>query len=164
MQQQRITIQQPIYIIGLCIRTNNADEMNPNKAKIGPLVQHYYHDQIANHLLNRTQAGVTIAAYANFESDEHGPYDYYIGEQVSDLHSIPAGLSSLIIPASDYLKLTTPPGKMPDVVIQAWMKIWAMSEAEFGAKRSYVADFEIYDDRAADPQQAVIDICLGIKA
>lgn len=52
---------------------------------------------------------------------------------------------------------------MPEVVISAWQKIWAMNENDFGGKRKYVADFEIYDQRASDPNNTIIDICIGIE-
>jgi predicted transcriptional regulator YdeE len=52
---------------------------------------------------------------------------------------------------------------MPDVVIAAWQAIWAMNDSELGGKRRYVADFEIYDDRASDPNNTIVDIYIGIK-
>jgi len=58
---------------------------------------------------------------------------------------------------------TNEPGKMPDVVISAWQKIWAMKESDFGGKRKYISDFEIYDQRASNPNHAVIDIYIGIS-
>jgi predicted transcriptional regulator YdeE len=32
-----------------------------------------------------------------------------------------------------------------------------------GGDRMYRADFEIYDERAADPQSVVVDVYVGIK-
>ena len=52
---------------------------------------------------------------------------------------------------------------MPGIVVEAWQKIWQMSDSELGGVRSYIADFEIYDERAFDPQNAVVDIYIGIK-
>lgn len=72
-------------------------------------------------------------------------------------------LKILTIPKSNYQKFTTEPGKMPDVVISAWQKIWAMKEDDFGGKRKYIADFEVYDQRASDPNNTVIDIYIGIE-
>jgi predicted transcriptional regulator YdeE len=66
--------------------------------------------------------------------------------------------TSLTILSSDYQRVTTLPGKMPDVVISAWQEIWAMDEQSLGGRRKYIADFEIYDQRVADPNCAVVDI------
>ena len=53
---------------------------------------------------------------------------------------------------------------MPDVVISAWQKIWAMDGNDFGGKRKYIADFEVYDERASNPNNTVIDIYIGTEA
>ena len=51
---------------------------------------------------------------------------------------------------------------MPDVVIQAWQHIWTMNGAQLGGKRKYLVDFEVYDQRAMDPNNAIADIYIGI--
>ena len=52
---------------------------------------------------------------------------------------------------------------MPQVVREHWFKISQMSEEDFGGKRSYVADFEVYDERASDHQNIILDILVGIE-
>ena len=69
----------------------------------------------------------------------------------------------LNIPAQDYIKFTNGPGVMPDVCISIWTKIWQMSPNELGGTRSYVADFEVYDSRAIDPNNTVLDVYVGIN-
>ena len=66
------------------------------------------------------------------------------------------------IPAQTYVKFTSPPGQMPAAVIGMWQKIWKMSAAELGGKRAFVADFEVYDERSMDPNNATVDIYIGI--
>jgi predicted transcriptional regulator YdeE len=67
------------------------------------------------------------------------------------------------IPAQTYTKFTNGPGPMPGVIRDAWFTIWDMSEEELGGARAYLTDFEIYDERAADHSQIVLDVCIGIK-
>jgi len=38
-----------------------------------------------------------------------------------------------------------------------------MSSNDFGGKRAYQADFEVYDQRARDPNNTVLDIHIGIR-
>ncbi len=38
-----------------------------------------------------------------------------------------------------------------------------MTAEELGGERNYITDFEIYDERANDPQNTVLDIYIGIK-
>jgi predicted transcriptional regulator YdeE len=52
---------------------------------------------------------------------------------------------------------------MLNVVIDAWQKIWQMTEHDFEGKRTYVADFEVYDGRAANPNKTVVYIYIGIS-
>ena len=52
---------------------------------------------------------------------------------------------------------------MPMLCVDAWQQIWQMDQRAFGGKRTYRADFEVYDHRAADPERAVFDIYLGIE-
>ncbi len=151
-----------ITLVALSVRTNNADEMNPVTAKIGPIWGQYWQNNIADSILHRVAPGRTIAVYTDYASDEHGDYTYYLGEQVNSLEQSNPLLKSIIIPAGHFVKFTTPWGKMPDVVIAGWQAIWAMSPENLGARRAFQADFETYDDRAADPTRACMDIYIGL--
>lgn len=152
-----------IKLVGLTARTNNKNEMNPQTSKIGELAGRFWSQNIANQIANRKNLGVTLSVYTEYDSNEHGDYTYFIGEEVSSFENIPAGLQQLTIPAAKYQKFTIPPGKMPEVVINAWQQIWGMSANDFGGERTYIADFEIYDQRASDPANASLDIYIGIK-
>lgn len=152
-----------IKVIGLSVRTNNRNEMNPATGKIGGLVGRYFSQHLAEQIPNRKHPGVTFAVYTDYASDEHGDYTYFIGEEVASFENIPEPFKKLIIPAVKYQKFTTPSGKMPEVVIHAWQQIWKMTAADFGGKRAYQADFEIYDDRARDPANTCLDIYIGIE-
>lgn len=151
-----------IKLIGLSVRTNNQNEMDPQKAQIGRLYGHYLNESIAIHISHRINPGTTLAVYTDYASDEHGDYTYFLGEEVESFENIPEHLQKLIIPAARYLKLTTPSGKMPAIVIQAWQEIWKMTPQDLGGKRTYQADFEVYDERAQDPANASVDIYIGI--
>lgn len=152
-----------IKLIGLSARTNNKNEMNPATSKIGELAGRYWGQGLASNILNRKNPGVTLSVYTDYETDEHGDYTYFIGEEVNSFENISAHFQKLIIPASKYQKFTTSEGKMPNVVITAWQQIWQMSSADFGGNRAYQADFELYDQRASNPDNASLDIYIGIE-
>lgn len=152
-----------IKLVGLHVRTNNNAEMDPLSAKISPCVQQYFQEQWAEKIPHRTNPGRTFCAYTNYESDYTGDYTFYIGEEISSLEGIPEGLESHIIPSQTYIKFTTQPGPMPTVLINAWQDIWSMSPESLGGKRRYHTDFEVYDERASDPQNTILDINIGIK-
>ena len=150
-------------LIGITARTNNANEMNSSVAKISPTVQHYFHGGLPAKIPHRKKPGITFCAFTDYESDFTGDYTYFIGEEVSSFDNLPEGFKTLTIPPQSYAKLTTEPGPMPNVLISAWQKIWQMTPEDFGGKRGYLTDFEVYDERATDHQNTVLDIYIGIK-
>lgn len=161
---QKIQIQLPeIKLAGITVRTNTKAEFDPLTAKISPCVQDYFHKQGAEKIPHRKNPGTTFSAFTEYESDYTGEYTYFIGEEVSSIHDIPKGLKSHIIPPQTYIKFTTEPGPMPNVVINAWQEIWKMSPETLGRKRRYHTDFEIYDERAKDPQRVVLDLYIGLE-
>ncbi|OGT54024.1 MAG: transcriptional regulator [Gammaproteobacteria bacterium RIFCSPHIGHO2_12_FULL_41_15] len=163
MRKQKTQLPK-ITLVGLTTRTNNKNEMNPRTSKIGALAGLYWGNQVANSIQHRAKPEVTYAVYTDFESNEHGDYTYFIGEAIDSLQDQDLEkFKTMTIQASNYQKFTTESGKMPEVVISAWQEVWAMKENDFGGKRKYVADFEVYDERAIDPNNTVIDIYIGIE-
>ena len=150
-------------IIGIKVRTNNQAEVNSLEGKIFPCVRQYFHQNVAAQIPNRLHPETTYCIYTDYESDHHGDYTYFIGEEVSSLVDVPDGLEALIIPAQKYVKFTNGPGSMPDVLRKPWEQIWQMTPKEFGGKRCYLADYEIYDERSRDHQNIVLDIYIGIQ-
>lgn len=162
MKKEKIKLDN-LILVGISTRTNNKNEMDPKSAKIAPLAHSYWSKQIANSIKNRINPGVTYSIYTDYESDEHGEYTYFIGEEVKSLENqVIINFNSLIIPASNYQKFTTNAGKFPDIVIAAWQRIWQMTPADLGGKRQYKADFEMYDQRASNPDHSIVDIYIGI--
>lgn len=164
--QKIITTSQEINLVGISVRTNNVNmfEMNPVNNKIAATVQKYFHGGYPEKINNRKKPGVTYCVYTNYESDFTGDYTYFIGEEVDSFDNLPEGFEMLVIPVQNYAKFTTESGPMPMVCISAWQKIWAMTPAEFGSERAYIADFEVYDERALDHQNVVLDIYIGLRA
>lgn len=164
MKLQKVNMPK-LLLVGLTTRTNNKNEMNPQTSKIAKLAGHFWANQMAAKIKNRVKTGVTYAVYTEFESDETGEYTYFIGEAVGSFDGQDlAQFNTLEINKSLYQKFTTDPGKIPNIVVSAWQKIWAMKIDAFEGKRTYVSDFEIYDERSVDLNNAIVDIYVGIKS
>lgn len=163
-EMQRLSITKPeIKLVGICVRTSYAQELDKMKGRIFPCVQRYFHGALFEKIPNRKQPGTTFCAYTDYETDYTGAYTYFIGEEVSSFdHSLPEGFQKLVIPSQQYVKFTTKPAPMPDVIVNAWKEIWDMSPKELGGKRCYKTDFEIYDERAVDHQNIILDVYVGI--
>ncbi len=150
-----------ITLIGIKTRTNNQNEMNSETAKIGPTVGQYFSQQLSSKIHNRTSPGKTYSVYTDYASDMSGDYTYFMGEAVDSVDNIPEGLTVIKIPAQKYVKLTNGPGPMPGVCIELWQQIW--SSETLSSQRAYIADFEIYDERAIDPHNTTLDIYIGTQ-
>lgn len=162
MQKSNETLDE-MKCVGISIRTSNALEMDAETAKIGQMVQTFFMNAYSQKIENRKFPGRTLSIYTNYESDEHGEYTYFLGEEVSDFTNIPEGFDTLVIPSQNYVKFTSNSGIMPKVVIDMWQSIWKLKESDLNGERSYIADFEVYDARSQDPQNTILDIYIGIK-
>lgn len=162
MKQTKITLPE-IKLMGITARTNNEAEMNLPKARIGALLAQYHGDSIPKKTPNRLTPNKGFCAYTNYDSNEDGDYTFFIGEEVDEFSNTSPDLTSLTIPNQSYIRFTTEAGPMPQIVIQAWQKIWGMTSEDLGGERSYITDFEVYDERAADLTNAVVDIYIGLK-
>lgn len=161
--KKELVVKTEMQLVGLSIRTNNKNEMHPETSQIGQLIQQFYDQELGEKILQRQHPGITYSVYTDYASNEYGDYTYFFGEEVTSLDTVPEGLSTLVIPSMRYQKFTTPKGKIPDIIVQAWQKIWAMSPEELGGKRAYFADFEIFDERASDIENAIVDIYIGLR-
>jgi predicted transcriptional regulator YdeE len=158
-----ITALPEVKLVGITARTSNSGEMNPDTAKIGATMQRFFTTGMQAQIMERKNPGTVFAVYTNYESDEHGQYTYFLGEEVDDFENIQQGFETLTIPAGNYVKFTSTPGKMPAVCIDMWQNIWKMNAADLGGQRTYIADFEVYDERSQNPEQAILDIYIGIR-
>lgn len=164
--QQTITQLPEIKLVGITARTTNPAEMNPETAKIGATIAKFFQGGYPAKIMNKENPDVTYAVYTEYAPNfdvSKDEYTYFIGQQVSSFEQVEEGLTTLTIPAQMYAKFTSEPGQMPKVCIDMWYKIWAMNEEALGGQRTFVADFEVYDSRAMDPANTVLDIYIGIK-
>lgn len=155
------TLSTPFYVAGYLVRTNNADEA-AGKSKIGPLWQRFMQQNLAAQIPDRVDPAFTVV-YSHYASDENGDYDYLLGARVASIDHLPAGMSWRKIEPGPYTVILTDQGQMPGVLQAAWARIWQMTPAELGGKRAFVTDYEIYDQRSADPAHAQVEIRIGVK-
>ncbi|NGX48575.1 MAG: hypothetical protein K940chlam5_00163 [Candidatus Anoxychlamydiales bacterium] len=161
--QQLSTKLTEINLVGIKVRTSFKNETNPETSQITPCVMQYFHQQLFEKIPNRKKPNVTYCVYTEYEGDWTEPYTYFIGEEVSSLKDVPSDLETMTISAQKYVKFTTDPGPMPNVCINAWQEIWKMSPKNLGGARRYLSDFEIYDERASDHTNTVLDLFIGIE-
>jgi len=135
-----------ILLIGIEIRTCNAAS-----DEIGELWQKFFASQVQDRIANCIDTRL-FGLYSDYENKHEADYNFMIGCPVSDLETIPQGMVGRAIPAQTY-QVARAQGALPDALLEAWQDIW-----QSDIPRTFAYDFEIYDDRAADPENAEIDI------
>ncbi|EJL77672.1 GyrI-like domain-containing protein [Variovorax sp. 2RAF20] len=131
-------------VAGLTARTTNHEENDPATARIGALWDRFFGEQTYESTPHRTADVRLFGVYSAYESDTRDAFDVTTGVAVS------GGEGSLAIEAGDYLVFTGQ-GKMPQMIIATWQRIWQYFEAHPEIARSYRSDFEAYEgpDRVA---------------
>ena len=157
----KTTLSAPIYVAGFQVRTSNAKEMGGN-GEIGKLWTRFMQQNLAAQIPNRVGQTLMVV-YSDYASDEKGEYSYLLGAPVSSVDGLPKNLSFRRIPAGTYAVFTTAQGPVIDVLQAAWKQIWATPPSELGGPRAFLADYEIYDQRSADPDNAQVEIHVGLR-
>jgi len=148
-------------IIGIAARTSNKKEMS-GEGIISDQWERVMSGSIIEQIPNRADQSI-LAVYTDYESDANGEYTFIIGAKVTSADSIPEGMVAKQIPEAQYAVFTSEKGPVWKVVPEVWQKIWSTPADEIGGERAFIADFEVYDERSADPQKAVVEVWVGIK-
>jgi predicted transcriptional regulator YdeE len=161
--QPRIVTQQPFQVIGIAASTSNAKEAGPD-AIIGKQWHRFMSDDLINKIPNRVDQTI-YAVYTDYTSDANGQYTLILGAKVRPIPNpkIPDGMVIKSVPAGRYAVFTTERGPVIQVVVDTWKQIWAYYQSPQNGQRAYQADFEVYDQRAADSNNAQVDIYVGLK-
>lgn len=148
-------------VIGVSVRTSNRDEM-AGAGKIPKLWHEFYNSGILDRIPDKADDNI-IVLYYNYESDKDGEYTYLLGARVTSTSNLPTGMTAQHVPPAKFAMFTTDTGPVADVIRKEWQHIWAIPKTQPGGNRTYKFDYEIYDDRARDPQSSQVDIYIGIK-
>lgn len=146
------TIRLPEFrLIGIKLPRKTTNKNGQSGIDCGALWQKFQQEGIPEKIPGRLSDEI-YAVYFGYEGDHTAPFSYFIGCKVTPGTPVPEGLDSIGIPAQDYNKITAK-GKMPDCIANAWKDIWGLD-----MKRACTYDFEIYDSRSNDWDNAEIDI------
>lgn len=160
--KQRSVNEDSFSIIGIEGRTNNALEMTKDGI-IPKMWARFYTENVLSKIPAKSDQSI-LAFYTDYQSDKTGDYTFVIGAKVKSTDQIPDGMIAKVIPSARYEVFTTDKGPVGSVVIQAWQLIWGLEDrGQLEGRRAYKADFEVYDQRAQDPQSSQVDIYIGLK-
>ena len=148
-------------VIGISCRTDNAKEA-AGQGCIGQQWGRLFSEGLLDKIPDRVDKSI-VAVYTDYASDKDGEYTYILGAKVKGDATALAGMVKTTIPAGRYAVFTSEQGPVQQVVPATWKRIWGVPKAEPGGDRAYQSDFEVYDERAKDPKNSVMDIYIGIR-
>ncbi len=152
MQQEQM---EGFYVTGITVRTNNTS--GAAAKDIPALWQRFFEEQISDRIPHKLD-GALYCVYTDYEGDYTGDYTTLLGCRTGSLADIPEGMTGLKIAAGCYTCFEAK-GKMADnFVFRKWEAIWQSDLA-----RAYTTDFEVYDQRSQDPENALVPIYIALK-
>lgn len=160
MNQPVIKEKAAFKIVGITTKTSNANEMTIN-AQIPALWGTFFEQEVSEKIFAVSDSPITYGLYSDYVSDVNGAYSMTIGREV---HSDEAHQEFIVkeIPAAKYAVFTSEKGPIPQVVIETWQNIWTWF-AHSNVERTYTGDFEVYDEKSTNPNEAQIEIYIAIK-
>jgi len=159
--EQTIVSETGFRVIGIEARTSNAREM-AGAGRIAQLWALFFKDNTLTRIPGRRDDAI-VAVYTEYAGDQDGEYTLMIGARVGASAEVPSGMVAKVVPAGRYAVFTSEKGPVEKVVPQVWQKIWSLASSELGGTRAFVADYEVYDARAANPRDAQVVVYLGVR-
>ena len=142
-------------VIGIKVRTAN----DGSAGKDLPILWgRFMNGDLKDKIPNRIDDSI-YCLYTNYEGDHTEPYDAVLGCKVSSIDDIPEGMITHHIDATDTAKFIAKGSLIKgEAVINTWFDIWKSN-----LDRSFTTDFEVYDDRSKDIQNAEVDIFISLN-
>lgn len=144
-----------MHIIGISVRTTN--ENGQSGIDISALWNRFMSEGIAEKIPNKIDHSI-YSVYTDYEKDHTKPYTTILGCKVSSLDNIPGGMVGKTIDEAEYTIFTAKGNIHEGVVFNEWVKIWSSD-----LNRTFTADFEVYGEKAMNPENAEIDIFIAVK-
>ncbi len=143
------------YVIGISVRTTN--ENGQAMQDIPALWNRFITENMANHIPGKINNDL-YCIYTDYEKDHTRPYTTLLGCQVNSLDNIPEGMTGKKFAETNYRKFTAKGNLAQGAIYSEWLKIWNDS-----LPRAFTADFEVYGAKAANPENAEVDIFVALK-
>ena len=152
MSNQKI---QKFSVIGLSVRTTN--ENGQAGQDIPALWNKFMTEGIIEQIPNKIDNSI-YCIYTEYEKDHTKPYTTILGCKVESLDTIPNGMTGKTIEEATYTKYIAKGNILQGMVFNEWTKIWNSD-----LDRTFTADFEVYDEKAQNPENAEVDIFIAVK-
>jgi len=141
-------------VIGITVRTSN---LNGESARdIGVLWHKFMSEDILNKIPNKVTNDI-YAVYTEYEEDYLKPYTTILGCKVENTETVPEGMVRMSFKRGNYKEFIAKGDLTKNAVYDAWNSIWQQN-----LNRNYIADFEVYGEKAINPKNGEVPIYVGI--
>lgn len=157
----RVVDEADFTVIEIEARTSNAREMT----EVGVIARQwgrFIQENLAAQIPNKGDSSI-LAVYTDYAGNQDCEYTFVIGARVDSAAKAPSGMVAKRVPAGRYAVFTSEKGPVEKIVVETWQRIWSLPKSSPGGDRAFQTDFEVYDQRAANPQDAQVDVYVGIK-
>ncbi|MEU4225734.1 effector binding domain-containing protein [Nonomuraea sp. NPDC026600] len=148
-----VTERNELTVVGIAVRTSNADEIDPARAKLPVLWQRAGAPGAFAHVPGRVDENL-YAVLTDYESDHHGAYTQIVGIGVRTVPRLPEGMVAVRVPAGTALRVEAR-GQMPQAIVDAWQQVWKHTESGGTPPRGFTTDLEVHHPGGADLYVAV---------
>jgi predicted transcriptional regulator YdeE len=157
----RAVEQEGFTVVGIAVRTSNR-EQTTSARPIGKQWERLFKEGLLAAIPNKAD-GKIVAVYSEYATDKDGAYTYLLGARVRKVESVPEGMTAKNVPAGRYAVFTSERGPVEKVVVEMWRRVWETPKNALGGNRTYQADFEVYDQRAQNPADSVVDLYVAVR-
>jgi predicted transcriptional regulator YdeE len=143
-----VTERAELTVVGFAVRTTNADEKDPERAKLPTLWKRAGAPGAFAHVPGRVDENL-YAVLTDYESDHNGAFTQIVGIGVRTVPRLPEGMVAVRVPAAKSLKVEAR-GSMPQALVEAWQQVWHYSESGGSPARAFTTDLEVHHRDGAD--------------
>ncbi|SDM21698.1 Predicted transcriptional regulator YdeE, contains AraC-type DNA-binding domain [Nonomuraea maritima] len=142
-----------LIVVGYAVRTSNADEKDPARAKLPALWHRAGAPGAFAHVPNRVDEHL-YAVLTDYESDHNGAFTQIVGTGVRTVPRLPEGMVAVRVPAGPALRLEAR-GPMPQALAETWQRVWNHTESGGTPARAFTTDLEVHHPGGVDLYVAV---------
>lgn len=143
------------YVIGIAVRTTN--ENGKAGIDIPELWNKFMSENLIEKIPNKIDNTI-YCIYTEYEKDYTKPYTTILGCKVSSIENIPNEMVAKTFENENYRKFIAKGNILQGMVFAEWTKIWNTE-----IDRKYSADFEVYGEKAQNPENAEVPIYISLN-
>jgi predicted transcriptional regulator YdeE len=148
-----VTERPELIVVGFVVRTTNAEEMDPARARLPALWKRAGAPGAFAHVPGRVDENL-YAVLTDYETDHNGAFTQVVGIGVRTAPRLPEGMVAVRVPAAQSLRLEAR-GQMPQALAEAWQQVWKHTESGSTPPRAFTTDLEVHHPEGVDLYVAV---------